>query len=381
MKKKNLCLAIVCITAVFLSAACGNAFGNKKKDNQENTPTPTPTPTPEDTTSKVSFDNFKPRSILVKNNTGERLIAFKGEINPSQLISGVPAYASNHGLRMDDELFSSSGDFALLFLKEEVYNKNKNNLAAVKNKPFASIYAFYNKKAPNDITFTINGIPSGNAKLILQNGSPFNIEIRCNSPQGEVLGYIGAYTSNTILNVDADDYAFFPILKKYVERDQQVHEIVPRFSDQQGVYFRDFALAEGTETSWNIGALWDPAKMQLSSGGFYLTINNQAETAVSFLKGDQQFRSSATGRRGIPSGSQVTFFVPFERVEGKWYPNEVEFSTLKIGSSQHPKTLPATTFKLDTRYSIKVTGDDAKGLTLDSIQEIGPVDINKLLGM
>ena len=147
MKKKNLFFAAVCIMAILLSTACGNAFGNKGKDsNQGNTPAE----------STVSFDSFKPRSISVKNNTGVKLIAFKGEISSSTLISGVPAHASNHGLRMDETLFNETGDFALLFLTEEVYNKNKNNLAAVKNSPFASVYAFYNKTGSNDLVYTIS---------------------------------------------------------------------------------------------------------------------------------------------------------------------------------------------------------------------------------
>ena len=107
--KKRFLFAAVCITAVFLSIACGNAFGNKKKDsNQGNT-----------SENTVSFESFSPRSVSVKNNTGERLVAFKGAIESASLISGVPAHASNHGLKKDPSLFSETGDFALLFLTEK----------------------------------------------------------------------------------------------------------------------------------------------------------------------------------------------------------------------------------------------------------------------
>ena len=113
----------------------------------------------------VSFQSFSPRSISVKNNTGERLIAFKGAIELSSLISGVPANASNHGLRMDPNLFAETGDFALLFITEKMFNENKNNLFAVSNTPFASIYAFYNKSGDNNQVYTISSKSAGKVDI------------------------------------------------------------------------------------------------------------------------------------------------------------------------------------------------------------------------
>ena len=114
---------------------------------------------------KVSFESFNPCSISVRNNTGERLIAFKGAIELSSLISGVPAYASNHGLKMDSNLFAERGDFALLFLTEKMFNENKNNLAAVSNTPFASLYAFYNKSGSNDLVYTVSSKSAGKVDI------------------------------------------------------------------------------------------------------------------------------------------------------------------------------------------------------------------------
>ena len=369
MKKKSLCPAILCTAAVLLSAACGNAFGNKSKDsNQGNTPA----------ANTVSFESFSPRSVSVKNNTGERLVAFKGSIEPSSLISGVPAHASNHGLKKDPSLFGETGDFALLFLTEKVYNENKDNLSAVKNSPFASVYAFYNKTGSNDLVYTISSNSGGKAKLTVQNNSPFNVEIRVNSPEGEVLGYTGAYTANTVLSMNPGDYTLYPVFKKYIARDNEIYSVVPKFKTSKKPYSRDFAITDAD--SWSIGDLWDATAMQLSSGGFYLTINNQSNTAVRFKKGTTEFETSM-GIKGIKSGSQATFFVAFTKEADGKYPDSFKMSTLTIGSALYPNLLPEHTYQLDTKYTITIKGAEADNLTLEAVENKGKVDIDKLFGL
>jgi len=121
---------------------------------------------------------------------------------------------------------------------EKVYNENKDNLSAVKNSPFASVYAFYNKTGTNDLVYTISSNSGGKAKLTVQNNSPFNVEIRVNSPEGEVLGYTGAYTANTVLNMNPGDYTLYPVFKKYIARDNEIYSVVPKFKTSKKPYSR-----------------------------------------------------------------------------------------------------------------------------------------------
>ena len=327
----------------------------------------------------VSFENFSPRSISVKNNTGERLVAFKGSIELSSLISGVPPHASNHGLKLDPSLFSETGDFALLFITQEVFNQNKDNLQAVKNSPFASIYAFYNKSGSSDLVYTISSKSGGSLKFTLHNNSAFNVELRLNSPEGEILGYVGAYTANTVLNVEAGDYVLYPVFKKYIAREKEIYSVVPKFQKSKKPFFRDFVITDSSNV-WNVGELWDPTKLNLSSGGFYLTINNQAHTAVRFTKGDEEFETSL-GVKGIKSGAQATFFVPFTRGVDGSYPDSFKMATLKVGPALYPSMLPEFEYKLDTKYSITITGAEADNLKLDPVKEEGKINIDRLFDM
>ena len=319
----------------------------------------------------VSFESFSPRSISVKNNTGERLVAFKGAIELSSLISGVPANASNHGLRMDPNLFAETGDFALLFVTEKMFNENKGNLSKISNTPFASLYAFYNKTGSNDLVYTISSKSGGSLDFTLHNNSPFNVEIRLNSPEGEVLGYVGAYNTNTVIKVAPGDATLFPIFKKYLARDREIYSVKP--------YSVDFGFTDNAD-SWNVGEIWDATKFSLSSGGFYLTINNQSGSAVRFRQGNTDYMTSL-GVKGIKSAHQETFFVRFNKGGDGSYPEKFTMQRLTIGSANYPKTLPSYEFHRDKKYSITVTGEDQDNITLSEIKDDGFVDINNVFGL
>ena len=331
------------------------------------------------TNEGVSFQSFSPRSISVKNNTGERLVAFKGAIELSSLISGVPANASNHGLRMDPNLFAETGDFALLFLTEKMFNENKNNLAAVSNTPFASLYAFYNKSGSNDLVYTISSKSGGSLDFTLHNNSPFNVEIRLNSPEGEVLGYVGAFTTNTVIKVAPGDATLFPIFKKYLARDREIYSVKPTFKTSSKPYSVDFAFTDNAD-SWNVGEIWDSTKFALSSGGFYLTINNQSGSALRFRQGNTDYETSL-GVKGIKSAHQETFFVRFNKGGDGSYPEKFTMERLTIGSANYPKALPSYEFYRDKKYSITVTGAEQDSITLSEIKDDGFVDINKVFGL
>ena len=99
------------------------------------------------------FQSYSPGSISVDNMTNQRLIAFKGAVSASTLISGIPADCRGHMLKLDTKLFNKTGDFALYLLTEDQYNENKNDLTAVRNSPFAIIYAYYDKSAESTLSF------------------------------------------------------------------------------------------------------------------------------------------------------------------------------------------------------------------------------------
>ena len=326
---------------------------------------------------KVSFESFNPCSISVKNNTGERLIAFKGAIELSSLISGVPANASNHGLRMDSNLFAETGDFALLFVTEKMFNENKNNLEAIQNKPFASLYAFYNKEGNNDSVVKISRKSAGNLKITLNNDSPFYAEIRMGSPEGEVLCCVAPKSTNIALNIVPGDYTLCPVFRKYISHFNEIYSIIPTNKQSGKPIYQDFGIEDDT-TSWNVGALWDSSKLKLSSGGFYLTIENKSNTGVRLKKDGVEF-TTPLGLKTIQSGTNETFFIPFPKNADGSYPDSFKITDLSIGAVGYPITLPEYEYMLDTKYMIIVKGEQQDNLEISPIKEVGKVDVNDLL--
>ena len=180
-----------------------------------------------DPLSNVSFDDHRTYSVRVKNETDVDLVAFKGKIAKDTLIGGVKAH-SEAGLKRNEQLFNATGDFALLFLTTEQYSANQNNLTKVQNQAFTACYAFYNKNGQNETVYRISSSLGGDAKLVLRNNTKYNIELRQNSPDGEVLGYVGANTASTVLNVaSGTEMTIFPVFRRYSHKKNEMYTINP----------------------------------------------------------------------------------------------------------------------------------------------------------
>jgi hypothetical protein len=123
--------------------------------------------------------NDGPYSIIVSNNTSQRLVAFKGDLRADALIGGIPGGNKNHRLPYVPELFDKTEDFPLILLTEEQYNANKDNLLSQKNYPFTRVYVFYNKTGDNSIVYEIaEGLGGNNSLRIINPSSSLNVEIR-----------------------------------------------------------------------------------------------------------------------------------------------------------------------------------------------------------
>jgi hypothetical protein len=338
------------------------------------------------TVEEVSFESFSLSSIYVDNKSGERLVAFKNTLSLSTLISGIPAYAYNHGLAksnsVNNSLFITTGDFVLILITEAQYNQNKNNLAAAA--VFAELYAFYNHETANNNSFQISSRSGGTGSIVVTNPTSRNIEIRKNGPTGEVLGYVLAHTVNKVIWLNTPDtYDLYPVFKKYVPGEKEIFTIVPMYTSgalERKPYSKDFALSAADSTaSWNLSELKE-LDFTLTSGSFFLRIVNNSATAVRFTRADEELLTSM-GIKGIAPGSTNVYSVSILRNPDGTYPELWEFSNLKIGTQQNMLAVPANSYKLDYVYTITVTGADASNLVLGTITESeNPLDIEAIFG-
>lgn len=325
----------------------------------------------------VSYESFAPRSIWVENKTGEKLVAFKGSLNPNNLISGIPAYATNHGLKKDAKLFNKTGDFALIMITESEYNKNKKSIESAPI--FAQIYAFYNNEADNNNVFQISSKAGGAGRIILNNPTPWNIEIRKDGPTGEVVGYVAAQMTNTALRLEIpDDYNLFPVFKRFNPNDKEIFEVVPKYTTGHELligrpFMQSFALNEAPQT-WNFNELASNLNFSMSSGGFYLRIQNDAGTAIRFARGSEELNTS-TGLKGIQQTYTNLYNIKVTRNPDGTYPEKQTVSGYSIGTVQLMFPIPEQEYKTDYIYSVRVTGTTAATLVLGAVTEVGKMDL------
>jgi VCBS repeat-containing protein len=335
---------------------------------------------------ELSFESFASPSVIVDNLTGQRLVAFKGSLNPNYMISGIPAYASSHGLKKNAALFTTTGDFVLVLITEEQYNANKNNLGSLENLAFARIFAFYNNSGTNNNHFQISSKIGGSGRLSIVNPTPYNVEIRSGGPTGEILGYAPReMTMGTVLYLNGPDvYDIYPVFKFFNHNDGELYSVVPKFTAGalQGKPFGERIVFEdgAMNKSFNMNKVSEAGSFNLSSGGVYIRVVNNADTAVSFLQGGEE-RTTSTGVKSISPARSNMFTIQITRNTDGTYPEDQAIAQLTIEAVGNSLSIPSQRYKLDYMYEIEVLGDNASVMELGPMEEKEKIDLDKIFGM
>jgi hypothetical protein len=316
-------------------------------------------------------------SILVRNNTGKDLVAFKGSLKTDTLIGGIPAHATDHGLPMDPKLFDRTQDFPMIILTNEQYESYKDDLRALDNAPFTRVYVFYNKNInPGDppVVYEIAGGLGGNNSLTIESPSTtLNVELRNGGVAGETMGYAPAGMLETTLKLEIGDYAIFPVFKRYnVTRDvlDTVYPLFPLDGTPLGgtPWFATRSFDGSSGTQKQVLDLSEILRnLTLTSGAAWVVVVNDTQDAIRFYEGSVP-RITPSGLQGITSGTQnaVTFQVDMPTIPGsKNYADSVDVSNWGFGVPTRTTKLDPQTIERDKMYTITVTGSIAKGFVVN----------------
>ncbi|WP_461251951.1 hypothetical protein, partial [Treponema sp. R8-4-B8] len=330
-------------------------------------------------------------SIQVKNDSNKKLVAFLGEPNSENLISGIPTGGSVHGLKKDPRLFpnTSSFDFVLFLVTEEDYLANKDNLSSLKNKPFTRLYAYHNKNSSNANVYRISGILGGTKRIILQNATNYNVELRDDSEEyGRTIGYTTRQTYNTTFYVDADDYMVFPVFRKFSDALGEIVSGYPVFQEDGPLkgkaYFTEFSLHSTDEVT--INALDFVSGIKVQAGAAFLIIQNNSGVGISLWDGITRQTTESGGQVINPNDSMI-FPIYAARVQQTFIPY-IQKGQFKIGTSatQHIIPLPTDSYTdganinvsnvyLEGKiYTINVTGTNANTLAFSPVTRTGDWD-------
>ena len=261
----------------------GNGGGSGSKDDTDK---------PSEQVSGVDYENYSTSDyvVKVKNNTSKKLVVFKGEPSADTLMGGVPANATNHGLKKNSSMFSNSSDFVLFFVTEEDYTANKDNLSNLKTKPFARLYAYYNTNAANNFVYEVSSIIGGTGKIRLNNSTPYTVELRMNGIHGEVVGYAGSNTIGTELYVNPGDYYLYPVFRKFDDRLGEIVSVYPKYQTGAGAG-KPFVTAANVEENGSIdlqASNWLTEDVTFTNGYAYLKIECDVKEnagAINFYPG------------------------------------------------------------------------------------------------
>jgi len=326
----------------------------------------------------ISFENFSTSSIIIRNMTDKRFVAFKGTPSANTLIGGIPEFANNHGLEKKESLFNETGGFVLTLITEEEYEKNKNNLSLAP--VFTRIYAFYNHEANNNKIYQISSFLGGEGQVIINNPTSWNVIIRRYGPTtGELLGFIAPNTTNSIIRLEIPDtYDLYPVFIKYNSFTKELTEIIPKYTtgiDQNKAYMRTFELFDSTPYNWDLTEITSSIDFEMTTGGFFIKIQNDSSVAVSLTRANEILTTSS-GFTYINPGNEYLFYIRVNRNPDGTYPLSTgSISNFSIGNSVITYPLPVNNYKIDYIYSVRVTGENINLLEVGDIEEVGLMDL------
>jgi len=352
---KKIMMFTLVLTALFTVFSCGGDDPNNP-NNQNNTSEP------DFTSHNTDY------SIMVRNNTNERLVAYKGELKPETLVGGIPAHANNHGMPKDPALFDKTEDFPLIILTEAQYNANKDNPSTQKNTPFTRIYVFYNKSGDNTSVYEIaEGLGGNNSFEIVNASNSINVELRVNGVAGETLGYAPAGILNTTLKLQDGNYNIFPVFKRYNRTRDVVETVYPKGTGSNYAWFQSYSFGDEGVTSATMNLKTLLQSTTFTSGAAWVYVDNQTTSGgIRFLEGTD-VKKTASGLENIMSGTPRTFQIDMPKVTGDKYADSKVVANWKFGATgfevglqtSETDATPVTslTIERDKMYTVTVTGN------------------------
>jgi len=331
---------------------------------------------------EVAFQSFSPSSVRINNMTNERLVAFKGTLSIANLISGIPAMASNHGLKRDTALFSGTEQFLLVLITENQYNLYRNNLQQLASNEFFKIPVLYST-TDHEWVYSISDFIGGNGRIMINNQTPYNVILHKDDSSGEILTFVSPYMVNYVINLKAPmEYEIYPEIISYNPSTGIIFSIYPIFQYGQNrpFYWRAFLSINSTYTI-NISEATSGSDIYFSSGGAFFRIINNSGTAVYFWQGDY-ILTSTQKMESINPGVTENFFISFPRNPSNGtHVQSYYFPYFKIGTATNALSVQEyDTYQLDNIYEITVTGSNAVNLQLGTIINRGKIDLDSIVG-
>lgn len=313
--------------------------------------------------SGVDFESHNANAaIWVSNRSPHRLVAFMGSLRAENILGGIPASTSDHAIRSDPRLFDRTKSFTMVLITEEQFVENRDNLSALNNSPFARVFVMYNHGIDNPHRHEISGRLGGRHRLLVQNPTGRNVELRVGGISGEVVGLVPAGLQTVTLYLTDGDLDIFPVFKSFNPVRNAVTPIHPRMANGE-FWFHPFGVGGAAPRllTLNLREAMEAADYRRTLGAAWVIVRNDSNAAVRVQRGNTVIEDTM-GITYINSGEHITILLDMATV-GSSSAETITLSNLRVGPSGHTVQVfdqhGGTSFVLgaDRVYTVYVTGN------------------------
>ncbi|MBO4857058.1 MAG: hypothetical protein J5527_00915 [Treponema sp.] len=362
MLKRKLGLLVAAAVMVGMFTSCLNVNVNKEGENSNGN----------GNGSGIDYTDYDSNfALIVKNNTSKKMVVFKGEPENGQILGGVEGGSTKH-FKKNASIFTSSTDYIAYVVTEEDYKEYyESNPKALATSPYTTFYAVFNDNTVNEAVYEISNSLQGKYKLILNNGSKYNVELRNKSPDyGEVLAFSLANTYETQYKMDEGEYMIFPVFRKYDRVSKEIISTYPTYSAGElagEAKSYEFSLdSKTTERQFN-AKTWAEG-INFTPSAAYIKIQNNADQGMQFFlsAGSTPMITSAGGKR-INDGTSLTFSITMEKLTNNKYEDSKVVAGYRLATNRidniylNGSSDASVTYKAGYLYTYTVTGDPEKG--------------------
>jgi len=321
-------------------------------------------------------------AFRVRNYPQQELVAFRSNVNPLNLLGGIPAGAPDHGFRRNPTMFGNQPDaFAVVLVTVAQLNQHAPDWTFLNNNAFSRIPAFFNPNVEPGVNlevFTISGQVGGDGRLTLINPTPFDWELRVDGHRGPTIGYVTGGMQTVTLNVETvpPGSYFFPVARVFNRTLNTFRTIYPRNSEGQP-WFTFLELQPGDQRNINL----NDARNILNTNGATLGVawmaitNNHPHSDIRIFRGATPIVDSM-GWGAVRSGTTRNLYVPMPPIGANNFAEYTDISVyyVGIGGFRAPLTTPDGStnirFRRDYRYVVNVSGDHMVPGTFQAIIDV-----------
>lgn len=280
--------------------------------------------------------------ITVKNNSSSDMVLFNGVPSNEKILGGVRAN-SKITLKRDPVLFPKATDFIVYVVTADNYEANKDNLKVLDTAPYTSFMAVYNDNASNtDFFYQISSALRGTNKLIINNPTNYNLELRNMGMEGETLCFVRKGTYQVTYNLDRaavtneGQVMLFPVFRKFDSNSGEIFDIYPTYTSGRNAGKPKFVLFgfDDENSKFEMNASEWVEGIKFCPSATYIEIINNADMGLKFYDGkNATARTTSSGGVVINTGKSMIFPVNMTQLSGTSYSETVTLAGYRLGNN------------------------------------------------